>query len=282
MKAKAYAKVNLALAVFPRSADGYHPLRGIFQSVSLADDVTVGPASDDSISVGSAEAPGDETNLAWQAIEAARRAARVASPTALTIHKRIPSGAGLGGGSADAAAALGLMAERYGIDRDIVTDLAGGLGADVPFSLVGGTRLVEGRGERLSDLPPLEGFALGIIVPPFSLSTPDVFAEWDRLDGPTGEAIEDRHLPPALRGGLPLRNDLLPAAMSLDPRIGDWRSDIAQRWSTSVAMTGSGAALFAFFSTIDEARSAVESFDAPTRAAEAVTLVGCGWERIDD
>ncbi len=281
MRAKAYAKVNLALAVFPRSADGYHPLRGIFQSVSLADDVTLDPASSDSITVSNEEAPQDETNLAWQALEAARRAARVMSPTALTITKRIPAGAGLGGGSADAAATLGLMAERHGLDTEIVDSMAEALGADVPFSLVGGTRLVEGRGERLTELAPLEGFALGIIVPPFSLGTPAVFAEWDRLDGPHAEAFNDRDLPPSLRGGLPIRNDLLPAALSLDPRIGDWRSDISSRWSTNVAMTGSGSALFAFFPTIGEARSAVESFDTPARAAEAVTLVGRGWEEIE-
>lgn len=282
MKAKAYAKVNLALAVFPRSADGYHPLRGIFQSVSLADDVTVGPGSEDSITVRNGEAPQDDTNLAWRAVEAVRRAARVTSPTALAIEKRIPSGAGLGGGSADAAAVLGLTASRFGIDPDVITDLACALGADVPFSLLGGTRLVEGRGERLTELPTPGGFALGIVVPPFSLSTSAVFAEWDRLGGPTGEVVGDKNLPPSLRGGLPIRNDLLPAAVSLDPRIGDWRSDIAKRWATSVAMTGSGSALYAFFSTFDEAQSAVGSFDAPARATEAVTLVSCGWERVDD
>lgn len=281
MRAQAFAKVNLTLAVFPRSADGYHPLRGIFQSVSLADDIDIEPASEDSITVVGGDAPEDETNLAWRALDAVRRSARVPSPVALTIRKRIPSGAGLGGGSADAAAAVGLMADRLGLDVEATEEIAESLGADVPFSLVGGTKLVEGHGQRLGPLEPLRDFALGIVVPPFALSTPAVFREWDRLECPSGEVMDDRHLPPSLRGGMPIRNDLFPAAVSLDPRVGEWRDEIATKWGTGVAMTGSGSALFSFFSTIDEAGSAVNSIAVPTRAAEAVEPLDVGWRRTD-
>jgi 4-diphosphocytidyl-2-C-methyl-D-erythritol kinase len=280
VRAHAFAKVNLALAVYPRSADGYHPLRGIFQSVSLSDDVTIAPASTDSIVIEGGEAPGDETNLAWRAIDAVRRTARVMTPVALTIRKRIPLGAGLGGGSADAAAALGLMAGRFGLDDDTTTGLAESLGADVPFSLVGGTKLVEGRGQRLRPFVSLEDFALGIVVPPFALSTPEVFGEWDRLECPTGDVMDDRYLPPSLRDGVPIRNDLYPAAVSLDPRLGEWRDEIATIWGTGVAMTGSGSALFAFFSTIDEAQGAVGDINVPTRATEAVEPVTSGWRQM--
>jgi 4-diphosphocytidyl-2-C-methyl-D-erythritol kinase len=282
MRAQAFAKVNLTLAVYPRSADGYHPIRGIFQSISLADEVILEPASEDSITVEGGEAPEDETNLAWLALDAARRNARVPSPVSLTIRKHIPSGAGLGGGSADAAATLGMMADRLGIDREETEDLAESLGADVPFSLVGGTKLVEGRGQRLAPAEPMGDFALGVVVPPFGLATPEVFAEWDRLDCPSGEVMEVRHLPPSLRDGPPIRNDLFPAAISLDPRVGEWRDEVALKWSTGVAMTGSGSALFAFFATLDEAESAVGVIDAPTRAAEAVEPVAVGWRRIDE
>lgn len=281
MKAKAYAKVNLALAIYPRSADGFHPLRGIFQSVSLADDVIIEPASEDSITIVGGDAPSDESNLAWKALDAVRRSARVQSPAAITIKKRIPMGAGLGGGSADAAASLGLMAGRFGLDTEVTTELAESLGADVPFSLVGGTKLVEGRGERLSPYDSLTDFALGIVVPPFGFSTPAVFREWDALDCPIGDEIDDRYLPPSLRGAMPIRNDLFPAAVSLDQRIGEWRDDLASRWGTGVAMTGSGSALFAFFSTLDEAHSAVGGVDIPSRAAEAVEPVRSGWRLID-
>ena len=152
MRAEAYAKINIALAVFPPSADGFHSLRGIFQSVSLADIVDLSLASEDHISVSNREAPSDESNLAWRAFDAARRAARIGQPGHVAIQKRIPAGAGLGGGSADAAAVLGMAADRFKLERDDVVDIAEELGSDVPFSFVGGSCLAEGRGERLTQL----------------------------------------------------------------------------------------------------------------------------------
>jgi 4-diphosphocytidyl-2-C-methyl-D-erythritol kinase len=282
MRAEAYAKINIALAVFPPSADGFHPLRGIFQSVSLADIVDLSLASEDHISVSNLEAPSDESNLAWRAFDAARRAARIGQPGHVAIQKRIPAGAGLGGGSADAAAVLGMAADRFKLERDDVVDIAEELGSDVPFSFVGGSCLAEGRGERLTQLEPLTGFAIAVVVPPFAMETPAVYARWDALGGPEGEKIVDAHLPPSLRGGLPMRNDLYPAAVSLDERIGDWRADLSRRWGTSVAMTGSGSALFAFFGDMDEAASAAASVDVPARLAVAAEPVDRGWRRIDE
>lgn len=281
MKARAHAKVNLALAVYHASADGYHPLRGIFQSVALADIVMVDPAGEDRVTVSNDEAPADDTNLAWIALDTARRAARIAQPFELGLTKGIPAGAGLGGGSADAAAALGLMAARYGLDAEQTTEIAEGLGADVPFALSGGTMLAEGRGERLTPMHPLSDFALAIVVPPFSMSTPAVFRHWDELGGPVADPLPDVVLPPALRGGLPIRNDLFPAAVSLDRRVGEWRDELRGRWGTEVAMTGSGSALFAFFPGLDEATDAADAVDIPSRLAVGVEPVQRGWEPID-
>lgn len=281
MRAKAFGKVNLALAVYPPSADGYHPLSGIFQSVSLADDVSISGAREDRVSASNAEAPADETNLAFRAVDAVRRSMRLSTPVSLDLTKRIPSGAGLGGGSADAAAALGLMAEKYNLDAEVTADIAASLGADVPFSFVGGTCMVEGRGERLTPLEPIEGFALAIVVPPFSLSTPNVFKRWDELGGPIDRPMSNNSLPPPLRDGMPVRNDLYPAAASLDPRVAEWKDELAHLWSTEVAMTGSGSALFSFFNSVDEAQGAVDTVDTPVRAREAVVPVRDGWRRIE-
>ena len=280
MRAKAFAKVNLALAVYPPSADGYHPLSGIFQSVSMFDTVSVGGASEDQVTVSNDEAPADESNLAFKAVDSVRRLARVSAPIAVHVRKRIPSGAGLGGGSADAAAALGLMARRYEIADEDIADIAESLGADVPFSYVGGSCRVEGRGERLTEIDPIDGFALAIVVPPFSLSTPEVFRRWDSLDGPLGDVMPDSALPPRLRGDLPIRNDLYPAAVAVDPRVAEWKDELTVLWGTPVAMTGSGSALFSYFSTFDEASDAAGAVDLPVRAAEAVVPVARGWERV--
>jgi len=278
MQAQAFAKVNLALIVYPRSADGFHPLSGIFQSISLSDTVTISDARKDSVSVSNDEAPADMSNLAFKALDSARRAARVTLPMSIEITKRIPSGAGLGGGSADAAATLGLVAKRFRLDDDTISDIATSLGSDVPFAYVGGSCRVEGRGERIRPIEPLVDFALAVVVPPFTLGTPEVFRRWDELDGPVGQAMSDSALPPVLRGGEAVRNDLYPAAASLDERIAQWRDELENRWGTEVAMTGSGSALFAFFSSMDEAGHAAASVDLPNRAAEAVSLVPTGWK----
>ncbi|MGI9585643.1 MAG: 4-(cytidine 5'-diphospho)-2-C-methyl-D-erythritol kinase [Acidimicrobiia bacterium] len=281
MRALAYAKINLALAVFPAAADGMHPIRGIFQSIALADTVDISMAREDSVTVSNDEAPDDTSNLAWVAFDAARRSARVGQTAAITITKRIPAGAGLGGGSADAAAALGLTAERFGIDDDTVHDIAQSIGSDVPFALSGGTSLVEGRGERLTPMKPLDEFALAVVVPPFLLATADVYQRWDALGSPEGKAILDSDLPPSLRGGLPVRNDLYPAAVSLDPRVGDWRGELESLWGTAVAMTGSGSALFSFFGSLDEADGAASAVTMPTRLSTGVDLSLTGWDAID-
>ena len=282
MRAAAFAKINLALAVFPRMADGLHPIRGVFQSVSLADTVHLTAAPEDTITVSNDEAPADPDNLAWQALELVRRATQTAQPTAIHLDKRIPAGAGLGGGSADAAAVLGLAGAMHRLDADRLEGLAEGLGSDVPFALRGGTCQVEGTGERLTDLEPLRGFAMALVVPPISLATPAVYRTWDDLDGPTAPVVPDADLPPGLRGRFAVRNDLFPAANHLDPRVGEWRDELEGRWSTSVLMTGSGSALFAFFPSEDEAASAAADIDLPTRLATSVVPVDRGWELLDD
>ncbi|MEA3511310.1 MAG: 4-(cytidine 5'-diphospho)-2-C-methyl-D-erythritol kinase, partial [Actinomycetota bacterium] len=137
MKAKAYAKVNLGLQIRRRDTDGYHPLRGVFQTIDWNDDITVEDADEDAMEVPGGGAPGNETNLAWRAVAAARNVGTDAHPTRVVLTKRIPSPAGLGGGSADAAAALNLAAGRFSASFDDVRRIAVDLGSDVPFAIVG-------------------------------------------------------------------------------------------------------------------------------------------------
>jgi 4-diphosphocytidyl-2-C-methyl-D-erythritol kinase len=183
--------------------------------------------------------------------------------------------AGLGGGSADAAAALVLAAAMFGVsDRD---RLAPGLGADVPFCLLGGTAWMEGHGERLTPLPPLAGFWLAVAVPPFKVPTAAAYVRWDDLDGPGGPAAPGRDLPPELRPYEPLANDLVPAALSLVPGLGDWAADLRRLWGRAVLMSGSGPAHFAFFPTPSEAEAAAGAV-AAARGARACRPVPQGWQ----
>jgi 4-diphosphocytidyl-2-C-methyl-D-erythritol kinase len=280
-RAIANAKVNLALHVQPRRADGYHPLHGLFQSIDWSDEIRIETADEDTLDV-DGDAPAGEHNLAWQALEAVRTVAGSVEPVLLGLEKEIPPGAGLGGGSADAAAALILASLRFEVSHDDVRRLAHRLGSDVPFALVGGTAIVAGVGELISPQPEADGFALAIVVPEPSLETSAVYRAWDDLGGPAGPTIPETALPPALRDHAPLANDLYPAAVAIAPDLDDWRAELEKAWGVPVSMTGSGSGLFAYFPTLDEATDAVAARPIPARAARAATPVGFGWRLMEE
>ena len=278
-RSRAFAKLNFGLVVENLGADGYHPIRSLSQAVTWADEVAVGPSDEDSFEVtGVSAVPAGESNLAWRALVALRGLTHRAKPVSLELHKAIPVAAGLGGGSADAAAVLGLS----GLDAEALGALAVTLGADVPFALVGGSAIVEGRGERVTPVAALAGFAVAVIVPPIALPTATVYAAWDRMDGPSGPPFPERSLPPALREYAPLANDLTPAAASLEPTVLEWRDELAGAWGLPVAMSGSGPSLFGFFTSLDEAQSALAVAPPGARATRAAQPVGSGWETVED
>lgn len=275
---EAPAKLNLDLRVGPVDAGGRHPLRSLVQTVDWTDRLRVEEGDEDVLEVEGAELPEGGENLVWKAVEALRLETR----PRLYVHleKRIPVAAGLAGGSADAAATLRAVSDMLGVDRTPPESVAAGVGADVPFLLVGGTAWMEGYGEKLDRLDPLEGFAVGLAVPPFELSTADVYRRWDELDGPVGEELAAPLLPPPLRGYGEVRNDLTPAALDLLPDLGDWMEDLEQRWSRPVFMSGSGPACFAYFVDHDEAEAAVEEASL-ARAVWAARLRSTGVARLD-
>lgn len=281
-KARASAKVNLGLKVEAPRNDGYHPLRSLIQSIDWVDEVTVADAEADEVVVSNDMVPADEDNLAWRAADIVRAVVGSSEPMQVAVHKSIPDGAGLGGGSADAAAALILASRRFGVSFDEVRRLAVDLGADVPFALVGGTAVVTGIGEFVSPEPDAEGFALAVVVPPFRLETPLVYATWDDLDGPDGPVFPAFALPPALRDYAPLANDLYPAAVAVVAALDDWRAELEASWGIPVAMTGSGSALYGYFSTIGEAEDAATKAPAEARAARAASPVSFGWQVVDE
>jgi 4-diphosphocytidyl-2C-methyl-D-erythritol kinase len=243
--------------------------------------VELASAEGDRVDVAGRPAPADHTNLAWRAVEAVREAAGSGERVEVVLDKGIPSGAGLGGGSADAAAALVLASRHFEVTHDVLRSVAPELGSDVPFALVGGSALVAGTGELVQPLPDLTGFALAVVVPPVELPTAAVYQTWDELGAPSGPRLEERHLPPALREYAPLANDLYPAAVTIAPAVEEWRAELARSWGSPVAMTGSGAGLFSFFATSDEAESALEGIPLGARAAEAVEPIPRGWELLE-
>ena len=230
---RAPAKINLELRVGPVRPDGFHPLATVFQAVSLYDDVSATPRSDRRIEVSvtgdqAAGVPLDEDNLAVRAARALARAAGVKRGVNLHISKGIPVAGGMAGGSADAAATLVAcdLLWQCGFSRDELAELAADLGSDVPFPLLGGTAVGTGRGEVLTPALHRGRFMWVMAFADGGLSTPAVFAEFDRQQSaPPPPPAPNGDLLAAVRSGDPaalapcLVNDLLPAALALMPNL---------------------------------------------------------------
>lgn len=269
MKLEAPAKLNLSLHVSPPRSDGYHPLESLTQTIDWLDTLEIREADDEEeiVVIGETEI---EDNIIERALAVLREEVSV-SRLEVTLTKSIPMAAGMGGGSSDAAAAIVGAASIAGVPLVELFDVARRVGADVPLFLEGGTQLMTGIGDRLERRRPLTGFAVAVVIPHFGLSTPDVYAQWDRLEGPTGDRLQDDRLPPELRDGMPIRNDLVPAAIALEPRLGDFMADLRAAWG-AVSMTGSGSACFGYFPSLDEALAAVADVADLVAAGRGVDL----------
>lgn len=254
MRLEAPAKLNLSLHVSAARSDGYHPLQSLTQTIEWVDTLEMSASEDTEEIVVKGDAV-IEDNILARALSALRVEAEIPRLN-VTLSKSIPISAGMGGGSSDAAATIVGAVKIAGASRSVVFEVAKRVGADVPLFLDGGTQLMTGIGDELEGLRALSGFALGVVLPDFGLSTAQVYSEWDRLDGPNDTPLADDRLPPALRDGMPIRNDLVPAAISIEPRMGDFLADLRARWG-AVSMTGSGSACFGYFPSLDEAASAV-------------------------
>ena len=265
---EAPAKLNLSLLVQPGRPDGYHPLHSVVQTVEWCDSLEVVASVEDSFEVSEPGLEGPD-NLVWKAVEA-QRAVHDVPPLSVRLSKEIPSGSGLGGGSSDAAAALFAISLMIGVQPDF--QMAAEIGADVALFLEGGTQLMTGIGDRLERLDHLEDFAVAIAVPDFELSTPAVYTKWDALGGPVGHLVPSNDLPGSLREHGPIRNDLLPAALAVEERLGDFMSDLERAWGRTASLTGSGSACFGYFQSLDEATAAAESVASTSTAARGVAL----------
>jgi 4-diphosphocytidyl-2-C-methyl-D-erythritol kinase len=249
----ACAKVNLHLRVLGRRSDGYHELETVFQSISLADELTFqdapdGVAVDMSVPPQGPEAPPANENLIDKAARAVARRAGVARGVTVSVDKRIPLGAGLGGGSADAAATLVALNELWelGLSQYELTQIGLALGSDVPFCLMGGRAVGTSRGERLRALPAGGElwFVLGISSEP--LSTADVYAAWDVLPRDSGAPPAPPSLGPD-RGdavGPLLHNDLERAALVLRPKLADDKRALLEAGALGALVAGSGPTIF--------------------------------------
>lgn len=218
----ALAKLTLSLRITGRRADGYHLIDAEMVTIDLADELVFGdgdglevvPGAGTGVAVSGADVPAGDDNLVRGALRAVGRTSRV------RLTKQIPPGAGLGGGSADAAAVF----RWAGVD-DLA--LASRVGADVPFCMRGGRARVTGIGDVIEPLPPLDA-TFTLLLAPFGCSTAEVYRAWDRLGGP--------------QAGGP--NDLEPAALAVEPRLADLRDRLAAATGERPVLAGSGSTWF--------------------------------------
>ena len=249
----AFAKINLTLDVLGKRDDGYHDLSSIMQTVSIRDDIEIdiGTGKPWCLKCDKEDIPCDETNLAWKAAKVYLDTMKK-DPDGLEIRitKRIPTQAGLGGGSADAAAVLRALNRHYGEPLSIgaLAELGAQVGSDVPFCTVCGTAMVEGRGERLRKLPDLPDCFFVVCKPDFSVSTPELYRKLD--EEVIGKRPDQRAMESALLAG-----DLGKIAENLcnvfDPvvtkdhlELNYIKSIFNSYGSVGQQMTGSGSAVF--------------------------------------
>ncbi len=262
----AHAKVNLWLKVVGRRSDGYHLLDSLVAFVDLADTLEVRPSDRLSLELAGprvGELAGESDNLVLKAAHLLADRAGVAPLASIRLGKHIPVAAGLGGGSADAAAALRALSDlwRVALPEEELFDLAASLGADVPMCLAGRTALVSGIGERLQSAPALPPASILLINPGIALPTRQVF-EARRGSFSTSVPVMQpwRDLAEFVAALAERGNDLGEAAISLRPVISEvlafLRCSDGARYA---AMSGSGATCFALYDSLDAARRASAS-----------------------
>ena len=264
----AWAKLNLALDILGRRADGYHELRMVMQSIDLADQVTVSPQPEPGCRVTSnlLYLPRDEGNIAAKA--ALRFFETLGAPMpglSIDIQKNIPVCAGMAGGSSDGAAVLRLLRRLYApeMTEEQLEDIGARVGSDVPYCVRGGTALAGGRGERLTDLPPLPPCHLVVCKPSCSVSTPELFAQVRvrklRCRPDTAgllRALEEQDLEGVARRMYNVFEDVLPRRYG---EVFAIKGELLGLGALGASMTGSGPTVFGIFSDRETAAQAAET-----------------------
>ena len=258
----AFAKLNLTLDVLGKRSDGYHDLQSVMQTVSIRDDIEidVGTGKPWSLECDKEGIPCDERNLAWKAAAVFEKTAKVdLGGIAIRITKRIPSEAGMGGGSADAAAVLRALNKHYDYPFSVMAlaELGAEVGSDVPFCVVCGTAMCEGRGERIRKLPDMPDCIIVVCKPDFGVSTPELYKKIDETaiaHHPNNKAMETA----LLEGDLgkicaEIFNVFDPLVTAEHPELNYIKSIMNSYGAVGYQMTGSGSAVFAIMPSFEYA-----------------------------
>jgi 4-diphosphocytidyl-2-C-methyl-D-erythritol kinase len=289
---RAFAKINLDLRVLGVRPDGYHELRTTFQSIALADRLTFEPTRGPfRIECDDPVCPTDRRNLIWKAADlVSKHRRRRPSPSGVTvrIEKNIPMQAGLGGGSTDAAAALGALCRLWKVTLtpEERHHAAATLGADVPYFLEGGTALGFHRGDLLFPLDDIAPAWVVLVVPEFGVSTKDAFAWWDAAhtgrdwrdgqDGRDRQGGRERRTGRDRRGRQSISNDLQNVVAARHPVVSKLVRALNKEGAFHASLSGSGSAVFGLFSRRSDAQAAARTLAGPrTFVTPTITRRAC-------
>jgi len=260
---KAFAKINLSLDVLGKLDNGYHEVQMVMQSVSVFDLVTVTKIKKGiELSTNLPYLPLDNNNLAYRAAEEFFKYTGITEGVSIDISKRIPVGAGLAGGSSNASAVLKAMNKLFGTGLSLkqLCSIGVNIGADVPYCILGGTRLAEGIGEKLSSLPKMPKCTIVLVKPAFSISTKSVY---EKIDSCTDysrpdtknliKGLKDANLETIISS---MGNVLEEVSITEHPILSTVKEELMNLGAVHAQMSGSGPTIFGIFKTYDEARNA--------------------------
>lgn len=235
---RAYAKINWDLHVLARRPDGYHEIDSLVARIDLYDEIDISMSNGKGVIVDCEVAPGKD-NLAYKAASLLLESFGADLSLEIKIKKNIPHGAGLGGGSSDAAAVISRLGSFIGMKENLLLEIAAKAGSDVPSFLLEGWRRMTGRGEIVEPLKGFEGEIL-LVCPDCHVSTPQVYSNWDQKPVSSKPAsIPDRLESP--------QNDLFEAANLVYPEIGEVINALLDHGANIASMSGSGSSVFALF-----------------------------------
>ena len=262
---QAYAKLNLTLDILGKREDGYHELETVMQQITLCDEIEIDveTGEDWKLECDWEEIPADSSNLAWKAAGLFYKSIGK-DPQGITIRiqKRIPVGAGLGGGSADAAAVLRALNRHEGepYTKWDLARLSAKIGSDVPFCVVGGTALVTGRGEKVEEMLPMPQCFYCIVKPEFSVSTPELYRAYDDAETTwhphTQGMVKSLYQHDLMHVAGHVGNTMEPLVSADHPEIEEIKTVMQDCGALGTAMTGSGSAVFGIFDAFDMAAMA--------------------------
>jgi 4-diphosphocytidyl-2-C-methyl-D-erythritol kinase len=284
MKIESFAKINLGLEVLRKRPDGYHDIRTLFQSITLSDTVEIEGAADGVIRL-----EGDDASIPWDGTNLVHRAARLlqteggtSAGARIRVAKRVPAGKGLGGGSSNAALTLFALNGLWGLGLEParMADLAFRLGSDVPYFLLGGLCLGEGRGEALTPLADFPPLPCVLAFPPFPIRTAEIYAGVEPSLTSAGKDSRIMRFLDTRDYGL-LGNDLENVVLRRHPELDGLKKFFKDHGAALSLVTGSGSAVFGLYTDREKARTAQRKLSGQSVALLVDTLPRGGyWTQV--